>query len=290
VTSCRVPAILALATALPGCADPRADMLTFEHYSEMRHPVPYVLEFQSNGGSLLYLGARHSFAVDEQAALIERLWNEHRPDAAFNEGGNPPVAPSRDEAVQRYGEAGLVRWLAARDGVPVATFEPTPRDEAAHLTSEFTVEQVRVFYALRQLAQEARHDADDRRDADDVVRGVFGWLDQQGAAPGEPRTPDAFQSAAARLLPALDDWRHPPMSLFDPVPWNPADTQWTNLVSRRASEFRDDHIVEVLTRAARDGKRVFAVIGASHVVMQEPVLRSRFRAVRTPLATEGAAP
>lgn len=46
-------------------------------------------------------------------------------------------------------------------------------------------------------------------------------------------------------------------------------------VARAESRFRDEVIVQKLTQKVREGGRVFAVVGRSHVVMQERALRSR---------------
>jgi hypothetical protein len=43
-------------------------------------------------------------------------------------------------------------------------------------------------------------------------------------------------------------------------------------VARASSEYRDRYVVEVLQRHLRDAERVFAVVGGTHVVMQEPAL------------------
>ncbi|MEA2562722.1 MAG: hypothetical protein QOH06_4226 [Acidobacteriota bacterium] len=39
------------------------------------------------------------------------------------------------------------------------------------------------------------------------------------------------------------------------------------------SEYRDRFMVEKLTSHLKEGHRVFAVVGGTHVVMQEPTLR-----------------
>ena len=39
-------------------------------------------------------------------------------------------------------------------------------------------------------------------------------------------------------------------------------------VARASSEYRDRYVVEVLQRHLRDGERVFAVVGGTHIVMQ----------------------
>jgi len=43
------------------------------------------------------------------------------------------------------------------------------------------------------------------------------------------------------------------------------------------SDYRDVYIVRLLVQHVQEGRRVFAVVGGSHVVMQEQALRARLR-------------
>jgi hypothetical protein len=98
--------------------------MTWTEYSRLqqsgRHPEwPYVLRLNTQRGALLYFGADHTpNPADAQITQIEMEWQQFRPDIAFTEGGLPPIAKIRDEAVRNAGEPGLVRFLAQRDNVP----------------------------------------------------------------------------------------------------------------------------------------------------------------------------
>src|SRR5690606_16826139 len=75
------------------------------------------------------------------------------PTMVFNEGGDPPTAETRDAAITQFGEAGLVRYLAARDAIPVRSLEPTRESEVELLLRSWEPEQIKLFYALRELPQ-----------------------------------------------------------------------------------------------------------------------------------------
>ena len=49
---------------------------------------------------------------------------------------------------------------------------------------------------------------------------------------------------------------------------------YLNEVSRVSNRFRDEYMVNLLVNELKQGKRVFAVVGGSHVVMQERALRA----------------
>jgi hypothetical protein len=87
---------------------------------------------------------------------------------------------------------------------------------------------------------------------------------------GHPRTLAEVSEAFAQRLPHADGCRSTPLGWFDPMR---PDT-FLNRISRADSDFRDGAIVARLSRAVADGQRVFAVIGGTHVVMQEDMLAS----------------
>ena len=57
---------------------------------------------------------------------------------------------------------------------------------------------------------------------------------------------------------------------FDPT----KSEAYTNQVSRLSSEFRDRHIVKLLTEAVKKDAHVFVVVGFTNVVMQERELKA----------------
>src|SRR5690606_31408205 len=90
---------------------------------------------------------------------------------------------------------------------------------------------------------------------------------------GPPATAAELQQARDRLLPGAGDWRLVPQAWFDPVFERPP--AFTNVISRRLSDMRDRWVVRLLSEQMRAGARVFAVMGASHVVVRERALRAR---------------
>lgn len=66
--------------------------------------MPYVLKRDMPRGGLLYFGATHSKdPKDPQLSRIEDLWQQFRPEIAFNEGGKANLCGGR---VEPCGDAG----------------------------------------------------------------------------------------------------------------------------------------------------------------------------------------
>jgi hypothetical protein len=249
--------------------------MSFREYAAQPHTFPQTLQLQGGSGTLFYYGVAHTNdPADPQIAEIQRFWREFRPTFAFNEGGAPPVLDTLEETVGRYGEAALVRWLARRDSIPVATFEPTRAETVAALAAHFTPEQIKVANVLRTLSQDSRRAEQYQISAMDVeITRLLTILSRTRGLEATPTTASEFAASAARLAPVGSDWRRPLAEWFDPVP-DPSPT-WLNAFSRAESNFRDEVIMEKLTHKVREGERVFAVVGGTHVIMQERALRSR---------------
>lgn len=259
-------------------APARVGIMSFEEYAKKRHRVPYIINLSAGRGRLIYFGAKHIFGSDDpQLAHIERLWAKSKPEVAFFEGADPdsiPMAAKSREEVR--GESGLVVFLAARDKVSVRTLEPAKGDEIALLLNTYSPEEVKMFYVLRQIPQFRR--GIHTESIESYTENVLGWLSLRPELKGAPRTLAELKASAARLFPQLADWRDVPQAWFDPVP-SPPPT-YLNDVSRRLSEFRDRYMLTLLAEQVAQGKRVFAVVGASHVVMQERALRAAIKAKR----------
>jgi hypothetical protein len=267
--------VVLTAAVAAACATADPGLMSFSEYGARTRTFPQVLQIQAASGALFYYGAEHTNdPANPQIAEIQRFWQTFRPTFAFNEGGAPPVFDTVEETVGRYGEAALVRWLARRDGVPVETFEPSRGEIVAAVSDRFTSEQIKVADVLRQLSQDSRRSEQYAiSDMDAEIDRVLTTLSQTPGLDREPKKASEFAGAATRLVPPGSDWRRPSADWFDPVP-DPPPT-WFNAFARAESYVRDQAIVQRLARKVRDGERVFAAIGGTHVVIQERSLRSR---------------
>jgi hypothetical protein len=240
-----------------------AQMLTWDQYRDLAGPGPEVLRLRSGTGTLLYYGARHSRdPLDPQVRKIEDLWSECRPTIALAEGGLSPLAANAAQAVARYGEAGLVRFLASRDRIPVASLDPSDEEQVAALLLLFPPDRVKLFYLLRRVVDLRRQTA--RGANPDALAEAE--LRRLSRLPGLHGGPQSLRDVAA----AVPDWRDVPDSWFDPL----RTEAFTSQINRELSQVRNRHMVKLLTEQMAAGHRVFAVVGRTHLVMQEPALRS----------------
>jgi len=242
-------------------------MLRESEYWQQPRTGSYVLQMESQSGCLMYFGARHTVNESSpQMTEIERRWDSFRPTMAFSEGCVWPLESTREEAIRKHGEQGLLRYLAARDHVPILCIEPCPRNEAAFLFRKFSAKQIKLFYVLRQAVVQNMLNRDPRDTG--YVRIILEKLSAIQFLKAPPATLADVEREVVRQFPELPDWRKIPENYF----YGPEETSWLSKIHRMVNECRDRHMVSRLFSELKKGKRVFALVGRSHVAIQEPAL------------------
>lgn len=263
LTSCGLATLL-----LSGCAE-KPHIMSWREYSAHTYTWPYTTSISALHGELVYFGARHSNdPTDKQFSEIEAQWERLKPEIAFNEGGHPPTEHTLEEAIKKHGEPGLVRFLASRDGIPVESIDPTNPEVVAALRMKFTPEQIKTFFILRQMTEYGRI----LKPTDSPEQYLRDAVDLFGKIPGldvPPKSVEELDSSFRSQFPGLGSYKDANVDWFDPVKTKTI----FNKISRASSDFRDKHMVALLSNAVCQEKRVFAVVGASHVVMQEQAIR-----------------
>jgi hypothetical protein len=252
--------------------------MSWAEYSRHSYTWPYLVNiYTPDGGSLLYFGARHSNNPNDPQFLdIEYWWTQFKPDIALNEGGNPPVLKTRDEAISKAGEPGLVRFLAARDKIPVRSLDPSRSEQVAVLRKKYSAEQIKMSFILGQMTEYGRIIGGEES-PEDHLKKTIDVLNSEPGLDVEPKSISELESVFRRICPEQGSYKNAKPSWFDPnIRGNPF-----NAISRDNNDFRDRYMLDLVTHTVREKKRVFAVVGASHVVMQEDAIREILKEKRT---------
>ena len=244
-------------------------LMSWEDYSRLPRNEPYVLEMDSLGGSLMYYGAFHKVDPSHpQFEDIEQKWENFRPTLAYCEGNIWPLEESRTEAIENYGEQGLVTFLAARDNIPIECIDPSLADQVELLKNCYPPHLIKVYYVLRQAAinRMLKRDIPDSLYANRYLR----QLDLILGRTKPPSNLKDFKRMVSFLFPELEDWQKIPYSYFR----LPESGGFLTAIHRKLNKYRDRVMIRKVARALKKGNRVFAVVGRSHVVIQEAVLKS----------------
>jgi hypothetical protein len=98
---CGVFLLILSATVATG-QDSEHSILSYKQFPAIKHQNPYILEFKTASGRLLFYGAEHTVdCKNPQVAYIENRWAAFHPTVAYNEGGNPPTFEDVEEIRMR---------------------------------------------------------------------------------------------------------------------------------------------------------------------------------------------
>jgi hypothetical protein len=251
--------------------------MTFEEYKDIEHPAPYVLHLQGSCVELLYYGSRHSCdPADPMFDDIRSRFLALQPSVALVEGTRsdvpppPPLPPDPDDVIRTSGEGGYVGFLANAHSVPVLGLDPPFDAEVEHLLASFSKEQLFLFYCLEMVVQYRRMES--RPSYEEHMGGFCGFMARRLSLE-TPMAPLALLHTLYRRAFGHElDWETMPDELVCPLIWE----GFTNEICRQSSYFRDASQVATLLEAVRAHHKVLAMVGASHVVMQERALREAF--------------
>ncbi|HEX8367455.1 MAG TPA: hypothetical protein VF604_02725 [Pyrinomonadaceae bacterium] len=265
-------AIMLLSSAIFAQTEP--EIMSYKEYGKIKHKRPYVLKFKKGNGELLYFGIGHAYRFDDpQISELEKQFLKFRPTLVLNESGTPPALETAKEAIERYGEPGLMSFLAKKHGIPIKSLDPPRLEEIKYIlgTGRWTLEQVMLFYILRRVPENNKKVNPQAPDA--MVEEMLKAVAKTPGFGGLPKTVAEFEASVKKHLPAVADWRKIDQKIFDP---NPDLGLFTNDIADASVNFRGKFMVKLLTAEVEKGERVFAVVGASHVVKQESALKKLF--------------
>jgi hypothetical protein len=227
-------------------------------------------------GALTVMGAEHQRdPAHPQFARIAAAFAEARPTVAFFEGPDRGVGSNAEDTIRSRGESGFVRLLAAQAQASVRSLEPSPGDQIGALLAEHPLDQVNLFFVLRETARLRDREGRTGAALDEAVLAVIGRSAEMAARGGLslPVTDVATLDATARRYWPDRDWRTLPAGWFSPGADDAATGGvFLGAINRSDSMNRDRHMVRQLLTATRAGERVFAVVGRNHVPMQAPAL------------------
>ncbi|HLL99684.1 MAG TPA: hypothetical protein VK400_01405 [Pyrinomonadaceae bacterium] len=269
-----IAVISVFSAAVAAQSEIEPEIMSYKEYGKIRHQRPYILQFKKGKGELLYFGIGHAYRADDpQIAELEKRFLEFRPTLVLNESGTPPALETAKEAVERYGEPGLMSFLAKKHGIPIKSLDPPRMEEIKYIlgTKRWTVEQVMLFYILRRIPENNKKVNPQSPDA--MVEEMLKTVPKVPEFASLPKNIAEFEASVKKHFPTVADWRKIEQKVFDP---NPDLGLFTNDIADASVNFRGRFMVRLLAAEVEKGERVFAVVGASHVVKQESALRKLF--------------
>ncbi|OHA79923.1 MAG: hypothetical protein A2747_01745 [Candidatus Yonathbacteria bacterium RIFCSPHIGHO2_01_FULL_44_41] len=253
-------------------------LISFKEYSAIKHKQPYFYTVESSDQVLYYFGAEHK--KDPNHPQFERLqndWNEFlqktsgtKSIVVFECNVNITNEIMLKEAIEKYGESGAIVFWAEQAHIASVRPEPTIKDEAKVLLEDFSRDEIFYFYIIRGIVSWQR--ATVRKEFDEFIKlnikryeDVLGWSDFDFSFETVKKV---HQQIFGREF-NLDD-----KDFLIKIPNPTCDESRINEVARKSSMIRNIAILDCIENYWQEGYNIFVVYGASHAVMQEPVIKS----------------
>ncbi len=244
-------------------------LMSYNDYKNKKTPTwPYLFSLEQKNQHLYYFGANHSTdPSNKQYPELEAFWNQFlsKTDSlnciVLIEGNLRRLATSREESIVNQGaEGGFITFLASTyPDIIIQCPEPPQYLIDEHLYSFFSSDTISYKNYAQQLLWEIRkHKANPHLSWEKIHQSssldlnvVESLHKRHFKQPFAPSNENFFYSIT-----------------------NPAEEySIINEVCRKASIFRDIHIVSSIENLIKMGKNIFIVYGGTHAIMQEPAIR-----------------
>ena len=251
------------------------EILTFEQLRKTKYETPYILDLQKGKKHLVFYGSDHlNDPADPMFTDIEKRFLEMNPEIVFNEGGDPPALDDRNMSIEKYGEAGFLRYLGKKHNIPVKNIEPSLQDQFDYLLKKYSKKDLFLMYFCRQVLQVQRMSQSTTVDFENYMSGFLKQLQAKGfPISDEEATLKYAITIYEDFFNEKFDWK-----TFDRKNLSPKGSKRILYeIYRETGQFRDKYIVNLISETLKKYDRVFVVMGSGHAVQQEPVLRSLFK-------------
>jgi hypothetical protein len=234
----------------------------------------YLLKLDyKKGGALLYFGAQHSAdPKDEQFSEIKKAYLDFKPGIVFYEGSSCSVGKNEEETIRRFSEPGFIRFLALKDSIPAESLEPDRINEVKYILKKFTPEQAVLFYTLREASNlKERYNAP----IEEIKEYVNQLLSRMpGLEANTIKNTGDLEKAYKKYWTVPAMWYDAPSVWFDPLKTSrETGGIFTNELNSESSHYRNVYMYKLLTKAVKEGRRVFVVVGRNHVPMQREAIK-----------------
>ncbi len=251
-------------------------ILNFTELEKKDYRLPYILDLQKGDKRLIVYGCMHTFNPEDSMLVdIENRFLSLQPDFAFNEGGDWPIFDDRFETVRKSGEQGFLKFICYKNNIPVRSYEPTPKKEYGHLLSKYNKNNVLLMYFCRQIAQ-IQKNQELANFKEYMVNNFLVYLKESGFPMDKPKSEyEKIIKNYKNLFNKEFDWKN-----FNPQNVLPIyNNTILNEINREVTEFRDIYIVNEIKNELLINDKIFVLIGGSHVIKQEPLLKYYFEEI-----------
>jgi hypothetical protein len=243
-------------------------LLSLEEGAKKKCKIPYVYELKSKDRALLVLGASHTNnPKDKQFSIFRAKFFDFKPEIVFVEGGFDRGTWKSEAQAISIGENAFLSHLAKSSNITVESWEPWSEDSMQSLLKEYSKEDIFAHHLLQVIPQFIRLNKPEGYMEKHIIsfKKTTNWK-------GFDYSMYHLQKLHNKLYKKDIDFNNSNKYTFTPF----SSESIMNKISAYEMRMRDAHAVKVITSAFVKHKRVLALMGSSHAVIQEPAFREFF--------------
>ncbi len=268
---------------LTGCFSPNKAKICEERLQRYGKLVPTAKEklaAASTESLREILGKRiWMFAADHsndpshrQVGEVLSAWSEFSPDVVLYENQNNKFSGDIETTVEKYGESGLLRFLANRDDVPADSWEPGSKTKVDHLKSLFPAKQVELLFYMRAAMQLRKQNQASEAELLKFFSETFNSVLLERGVEFKLKNVAQVQAEYRK------HWSNPPKWWMAPALWfSPTEAEspgaFLNSIAEEESHFRNVFAYRKITERVLANKKVFFLAGRHSVSMLVPAVK-----------------
>ncbi len=247
----------------------------YQELHEIGYEYPYFYEITKDNKHLFYVGARHVFdPSDSSIEKIKSYWHKFLEVTnksncvVMIEGGYDEIEESEDKAIRNGGEASLLIYLSAKEGITWYSPEPEYSEELTKLRTKFSDDEVLYQRFATSVAQWFRLVEPKPKletyiartiEKDVELMNIKFDVSLENFAKIHNKTHDHEFS--------LNTCQQQQNCFY--LDSNPSE----NAVSAESSNIRNIHIAKEVIKQWEDNKSIFIIFGSGHAIVHEPAFK-----------------
>ena len=247
--------------------DLSAPIMTTDQYDKIikTHARPYVVSIKAGKGALLLYGASHTKdPKNKQISDIKNRFLDFKPTVVLVEGRLGFFYGDMEAAIKKFGENGLLYFLAKQENITAYTWETSIEIEVASVLKKHDKKRVALYYILRPYFSNLRHGKP--ADPDSKVEGTRGRRTQIKGLENTFESVKDIDQLWQQDFKGKPDWRDTSDEYDLPG--------YLKTIMADSNAARDEHFARVIIDLVRKGERVFAMAGSSHAVKLDKTLQT----------------
>lgn len=250
-------------------------MKVYEKLHKEKYKFPYFFKIEKGGQVLYFVGTKHT--TNPNSYSIKKIifyWKKFLEKTgaknciSLYEGGFRPLAKNPLEAVEKYGEPGLIVYLSYKDMVKSSSPEPNETWEINKIVKKYPREESIYYYFARTLDSYFRFYANKKEESLNSrlnwffkkYQKITGW--------------DDFLFNLTNFK-KIHNTLHDHKFTFEDIKCYENDSHpGKNRIASESSILRNVYITKKILHNWVGGKNIFIVYGSGHAIVLKPALEN----------------